>query len=356
MILVDQPIVQYMINSNAYINDTICQIKPATKVLVTGGTGFTGSLLLKKLVESGLVINAIARNTSNISAFKDLNINWFRGEVYDQDLIDRAMEDVEYIFHVAACFREASTSDEFYRNVHVVSTMNLAKRALQNKAFKRFVHVSTIGVHGHIKNPPVTEDSPYNPGDIYQKTKLEAELWLRDFAEKSGLEYCVIRPGAIYGPGDKRLLKFFKMVKLPIFPILGQGKCLYHLIHVEDLVDAFMLSAVSSNAKNQVFLVGANQPTTFVEMAKIIAKSFEKKIIIVRIPVLPFFILADICEFFSKLIGVKPIIYRRRVAFYTKDRSMDTRKIQTLLGFRPKYDNSHGLSMTAEWYISNNWL
>ena len=73
----------------------------------------------------------------------------------------------------------------------------LAQAALNEPNFKRFVHVSTVGVHGHIEYPPADENYPMEPGDIYQKTKVEAELWLRDFAKENGLAIAVVRPAAI---------------------------------------------------------------------------------------------------------------------------------------------------------------
>ena len=75
-----------------------------------------------------------------------------------------------------------------------------------------------------------------------------------------------------------------------------------------------------------------------------------------RIPVLPFFLLADLMELICKPLGIEPPIYRRRVAFYTKDRSFDVSKIKTLLGFQPKHSNEDGIRETARWYIENGYL
>jgi len=225
-------------------------------VLVTGATGFTGSSLIKKLVARGARVRAIARNSSNLSALADLNVSWFRGNVYDQAVIDQACLDVHYIFHVAAAFREAKVDEEEYSRVHVKSTELLAKAALRSSSFQRFIHVSTMGVHGHIENPPGNEESPFSPGDTYQRTKAQAELWFRDFASKHNLPHTVIRPTAIYGPGDRRLLKIFRMATFPVFPILGYGKCLYHLIHVEDLTEAMLVAASHPAALSEAFIVG----------------------------------------------------------------------------------------------------
>jgi dihydroflavonol-4-reductase len=338
-------------DSNQY-----CRIPAGTPVLVTGATGFTGSLLARKLAAAGLDVRAVARPSSDIEPLADQPIKWFRGNVYDEETITPAAAGAEYIFHVAAAFRQAKIANEEYALVHVKSTKLLAQAALSNPNFKRFVHVSTMGVHGHVENPPGNEESPFAPGDMYQVTKAEAELWLRRFAGDKGLPLTVIRPTGIYGPGDRRLFKIFKMAALPVFPILGRGKCLYHLIHVEDLTDAMCLAATHPAALGEVFLVGNSASVRLEDVARLAAQVYGRKLRIARIPVGPFFMLADICEGICRPLGIEPPLYRRRVAFYTKDRSFDTHKLRERLGFQTRYTNEAGIVQTARWYVDNGWI
>jgi dihydroflavonol-4-reductase len=332
-------------------------ILPAgTQVLVTGATGFTGLWLVKKLLSQGVKVKAIARPSVRVEELKKLGVQVFEGQVYDKETVNAAVPGSSYIFHVAAAFREAKIQDEIYRKVHVDSTKLLADAALKEPNFKRFVHISTMGVHGHIDNPPGNEDSPYAPGDEYQRTKLEADLWIREFSKKTGLPYSVIRPTGIYGPGDQRLLKVFKMALWPIFPVLGHGKCLYHLTHVEDLTNSFILAAIHPAAAEEVFLCGADEAISLVDMAKIITSTLGVKLRVLRIPVAPFFLLADLCELICKPLGVEPPIYRRRVAFYTKDRSFCTSKLRNVLEYKNVYTNKEGIEMTARWYREQGWL
>lgn len=327
-----------------------------SRVLVTGATGFTGSRLTEALIGQGCRVRVIARPSPRAEQLKQLACEVIEGQVYDPDAVQRACQGIDYVMHVAAAYREAGISDDIYRRVHVESTQLLAEAALKQPGFKRFVHVSTMGVHGHIEHPPANEESPYGPGDLYQTTKLEGELWIRDFARSNRLPLAVIRPAAIYGPGDRRLLKVFKMSLWPVFPVLGFGKCLYHLVHVDDLVDGLMLAATHPDADQEVFLCGDAAPIPLVDMADIIAGVFNKSLRVVRFPVTPFFWIADACEAVCKPFNLEPPLYRRRVAFYTKDRAFDTSKIRTRLGFTNRWTTREGLEQTAAWYRDQHWL
>lgn len=338
------------------ISQPPCAIPAGARVLVTGATGFTGAILARKLVRSGLEVHAIARASSNLDALRDLPIHWHRGNVFDEAVVAEATQGVDYIFHVAAAYREARHADAMYTQVHVLSTQLLARAALKNPAFKRFVHVSTVGVHGHIANPPADELYSMRPGDIYQQTKADAELWLRDFAQKKPLPYTVIRPAAIYGPGDTRLLKFFRMASHRILFLLGRGQYLYHLIHVDDLTNIMILAATHPAARGEIFICGNPDCVTLEQMARIVAGELGNRFRLVRLPAFPFFLAADVCEWVCRKLGVEPPIHRRRLAFFTKDRSFNTRKLREKLGYQARYSNEAGLIQTTRWYCEQGWL
>lgn len=338
------------------MNDALCQIPAGTSVLVTGATGFTGIVLTRKLVNAGLKVSAVARKSSNLTPLNDLDITWFRGDVFDEKIMRQAVAGQEYIFHVAAAFREAKSTEKDYWNIHVRSTQIICEEALKNPEFKRYIHVSTIGVHGHIENPPATEEYRFSPGDGYQRTKLQAEEWLNEYATGNNFPYTIIRPAAIYGPGDRRLLKLFKMALKPFFLLLGNGKCMYHLVHVDDLTNSFIIAATHPAALGETFISGANEPIAIADIAGIVSQHFSKKMKILRLPIGPFFLAGDICEAICKPFKIEPPIYRRRVAFYSKDRSFDISKMRNILGYTPKHGNKEGIIETADWYVKQGWL
>lgn len=325
------------------------------RVLVTGATGFTGKHLLRKLCAQGCDVHAIARPSSNRDDLDDLPVTWHMGDVYAPDVVHEAMRGANYVFHVAAAFRENKISNDVYAKVHVESTQLLAAKALEQPDFKRFVHVSTIGVHGHVANPPADEEGPFSTGDIYQETKLEGELWIREFAAEKGLPLTVVRPAMIYGPGDRRFLKVFKLAALPVVPVLGYGRGWMHLIHVDDLTD-FMLHVVNrQDTLQQVYICGNTEPILLRDAVKVINRKLGKNSPIVRMPASPFFALGYLCEKIFPPLKMEPPIFRRRVAFFTKDRYFDTSKMQKT-GFKPKQDNIGGLDAALQWYLEHHWI
>lgn len=330
-------------------------ISASNTVLVTGGTGFTGTYLLKALARTGCSLRVIARESSDRSAFESMDIDWHIGDVYNADVVERAMHGVNYVFHVAAAYRDAKIDDDVYFKVHVESTRLLAQAAIKCPSLIRFVHVSTVGVLGHIDSPPADEKTPYNPGDVYQSTKAEAEQYILDIADQNNVPVTVVRPAAIYGPGDRRLLKLFKIAKLPVIPLIGYSRGLYHLIHVEDLVRFLMFVAVSPEAEGRVFICGSENPSSIKGMISEIADFLGRTARFVRIPAWPVFLLGDLCELVCKPFNIEPPIYRRRIAFFTKDRAFSTDQMRSI-GFKPRISDHDGLRNLCQWYQDQGWL
>ena len=326
------------------------------RVLITGATGFTGKALTRRLCELGAVVHAIVRPESDRSSLKELPVRWFVGQVFDPDVVRQATEGVDYIFHMATTYRHAAASEELNRLVHITSTRLLAEAVTGRAGFKRFVHVSTIGVHGHIEHPPGNEDSPFQAGDIYQHTKAEGELWIRDYAAKTGLPLTVLRPCGLYGPEEERFLKFFKMAAHRIMFALGRKGGGVHLVHVDDFVGMALAAATHPAALNQAFICGSPKSISLEDFAALIGKELGHKVSVIRLPAWPLYALGYVCELICQPFGIDPPLHRRRVAFYTKNRSFDTSKIRNVTGYVCVYPDDIGVPKTARWYVDHGWM
>jgi nucleoside-diphosphate-sugar epimerase len=325
-----------------------------THVLVTGATGFTGAHLVRDLVRRGHSVRALARNAERaktLPAETDVVV----GDVTDAAVVERAVHGCEVVYHLAASFREAGIPDSRYREVHVDATRRLLEAA-RAAGVGRFVHCSTIGVHGHIDRPPADETCPHNPGDIYQQTKSEGERVALSFAREHGFPVSVIRPATIYGPGDLRLLKLFRAIAKRRFAMIGRGEVFLHMVHVDDLVRGFLLAAERPEAVGEVFIIGGDQYVTLNELSERIAQVWQVPPPRLHVPVWPFYLAGALCEAICVPLRVEPPIFRRRVAFFTKSRGFSIGKARRLLGYSPQVGLQDGLQQTAAWYRDHGYV
>jgi nucleoside-diphosphate-sugar epimerase len=327
------------------------------KAFVTGGTGFTGSHLIKRLVKEGHEVTALVRNTSDLSVLEGTPVRFIYGEMSDRQKIFDGINGTDWVFNIAAAYRKANLSEKEFWDTNFEGTKNILDACLEYNV-KKMVHCSTIGVVTTVKNPPGDETSQVCPGDDYQKSKCAAEFEVIKYAKEKGLNAIVIRPCGIYGPGDMRLLKIFKMIARKKFLFFGNGRALYHMIYVDDLVDAFILSAKNENISGEVFIIGDEKYVTLNELAKMIADEFNVPVPKIHLPYKPFELAAICLEYIYRILKIRkdPPIYRRRMAFFKKSRAFSIEKAKKMLGFAPKTDLATGIHLTAQWYIENKYI
>ena len=329
-------------------------VASARPIVVTGATGFTGGHLVRALVGGGSPVRVLVRSASKAA-------NLAPGvEVYEVDItkpaaVARAVQGVGTVYHLAAAYREAAHREEGYRQVNVGATRNLLEAAAAT-GVERFVHCSTVGVLGHIAKPPADETTPYSPGDAYQRTKCEAEVLALSYARDRGVPVAVARPTAIYGPGDRRLLKMFKMIAKGTFVMLGKGDAYYHMVYVDDLVDGLRLLAAHPAAVGEVFILGGDRYYPLKTIADMIAQQLGVSPPRLRLPAWPFQMAGSLCEGICVPFGIEPPIYRRRVDFFTKSRAFSIDKAQRLLGYQPRVQLETGLRRTLDWYLSTGLI
>jgi nucleoside-diphosphate-sugar epimerase len=277
------------------------------------------------------------------------------GDLTDEGSIRKAVGGMERIFHVAAVYREAKLPDRLYYDVNVEGTRRLAEAALEEGGVP-FIYCSTCGVHGEVHSPPVDETAPYNPGDIYQETKVEAEKVVFELHQERGLPAVVLRPVGIYGPGDRRFLKLFKGVAKGRFPMIGSGKVYYHLTHVEDVARGFILAAETVEASGEAFILAGETYTTVKELLALIAREAGTHPPRIRVPAAPVYAAAVLCEKLCRPLGIEPPLYPRRLDFFLKDRAFRIDKAKRVLSWEPQVNLDQGIRQTLAWYRTQGWL
>lgn len=326
------------------------------KILVTGGTGFTGKALVKRLLDEGHRVVALDyKEGLKTDELKSWGAEVVIGSVTDRDIVERCVDGVELIHHLAAAFRELSVPESHYDEVNIEGTRNVLDAAYRHEV-KRFIYCSTCGVHGNIDNSPGGEDAPIQPADYYQETKFKAEPIVQQYFEK-GMKTVILRPAAIYGPGDpERFFMIFRRVAKGVFPMFGGGKTFYHPLYIDNLVDAFMLAMQDGKGDGQVYLIADEEYYEIEELVRKVAIAMGVNVKIPHYPITPLIIAGHICEKVCKPFGIAPPIFPRRVDWYRQNRAFDITKAKRDLGYAPRIGIDEGLTRTYQWYKQSGYL
>jgi nucleoside-diphosphate-sugar epimerase len=277
------------------------------------------------------------------------------GSVTDRAAVARAMRNVEYVYHLAAAFRELNVPNSFYDDVNVGGTRIVLEEAIKVGAWK-FVYCSTCGVHGNVDHPPANEDAPIQPADYYQRTKYEAEPIVKRLGSGK-LEVVILRPAAIYGPGDpERFFMIFKRVAKGSFPMFGTGRTLYHPLYVENLVDAFMLCLAPGVGNGREYLIADEKYYPIEEIVKAVGRALEVPLKIQHYPVMPVVAAGHVVEKLGKPFGITPPIFPRRVDWYRQNRAFDISRARRELGYVSRIELDEGLRLTGQWYRQMGYL
>jgi nucleoside-diphosphate-sugar epimerase len=229
--------------------------------------------------------------------------------------------------------------------------------AAADAGVRRVVHCSTVGVHGDVQgDAPATEDAPFHPMDIYQRTKLEGESMARETGRRIGMQVTVVRPGPIYGPGDRRLLKLIGGVARRRFRLLGSGRPRFQMVYVDDLIDGMVLAGNRAEADGRSYILTGAEAPTLTELVNEIAEVANVPPPRVRLPVWPFWLLGAACEAVCIPLRIEPPLFRRRVKFFTSNRWFDTSRARRELGFAPKVGLREGLERTLDSYRRLGWV
>ncbi len=331
------------------------------RVLITGGTGFLGSRLSLRHRSEGDEVRILGKEAtpleaSNAQDLRDAGVDVRIGDFADEAILKDALPGVDRVVHIAAAMREANVGDDHFHEVNVRATGRLLA-ACRDAGVPRFLYCSTAGVVGTDRGTTTDEDTDPRPRDIYQTTKLAAERAVIAFGKEHDYPVSAVRPPAVYGPGDGRLVKLFKMVGKGWFLLPGGGSGKHHLVYIDDLLDAFELAATKPEAIGRVYNATGPRAVPLDELVDEIARALgvdvPKKI---RVPFWPLDLMAATCETVCKPIGVQPPIYRRRLDFYRHDEDFSNARARAELGWEPKHDLAAGLGKTITAYREQGLL
>jgi len=310
------------------------------KVLLTGSTGFIGKFLVLELLKQNFSMSIAVRQKTNL--FPDEVKQFVVGDFENNPNFSSSLSEVDCVIHIAGKAHvidkvKASALDDF-RKINTELTLDLAKQAVTARV-KRFVFLSSIGVNGNQNNQPFVEIDTPNPQESYAVSKHEAEQGLLKLAKNSSLEVVIIRPPLVYGnnaPGNfNRLIKWAgAKIILPLpFGAVNNARS---LIAIDNLVSFIITCTLHPKAANEIFLISDDNNLSTTELLKKIATAFNKKALLLPIPV-------SWMIFMAKLLGREADAVRLFSSLI-----IDSSKARNLLDWRPVTTMDEQLYKIAE--------
>lgn len=317
---------------------------------VTGATGFVGRHFLESALGSGHRVTALVRTRkpSIESFFLDSHpdaIEFVRADLLDIDTYRGSLDGCDVLMHIASAFAESDVDDSYFDKINVDGT-NLLATAAAEAGVKRLVYCSTAGIHGQRIPGIVDEESPLNPYNAYETSKVGAERVIREVAQQSGAAFTIVRPSSIYGPYDNRLEKLYRSAEKGRFPLFGKGNGRRHMVYAADLAEALLAASALDSAAGEEIIIAGPDAKPLSEMLDILARCLNRRSCGPSLPLKPMLIAAGLVEDTCRLFNIDPPIYRRRMDFYLNDIEFDCSKAKRILGWHPRTDLETGFRKT----------
>lgn len=312
-----------------------------TKILIIGGVGFIGSFLVKEIlkepVKEVIIYDNFQRGKiENIEdSLKDPRCSIFPygGDIREIDILDKAMEGVDYVFHLAAMWM--LHCKDFPRtafDVNIAGTFNILEACVKHKV-KKLIYSSSSSVYGDAVQIPMKEDHPFNNKNFYGATKIAGEAMCTAYNDRYGLEIIGLRYMNVYGAGQDQHAVYSGVVPVVLNkidrkeqPIVnGDGSQAYDFIYVEDVARS-NISAIKSDIKLGYYNIGTGVQTNVKDLCNMMLKFKESDLEIKYIP----YSSDDARQLVQNRIG-------------------STEKAKEELGFRYKYSLEEGLKKLIKW-------
>ncbi|MDB5273216.1 MAG: NAD(P)-dependent oxidoreductase [Chitinophagaceae bacterium] len=327
-------------------------------ILITGASGFIGNHLVNEALQKKFRVYALVRKSSVISNLSS-EVNILKGDVRNyEDLVQviRSLKannvSIDYIIHAAALTKANSAKELFA--VNYTGTRNLYE-ALEQENYipKKLVFISSLAACGPVKLDEKVEKECRNPVTNYGKSKLQAEEYV---LTNERIPSVIIRPTAVYGPGERDLLTVFKMVNKRLNPELGFHRQQLTFIYVKDLVELIFAAAFSPYTKDKFF---ATDGLLYDKesLTKEIAKALNKKTVKVIIPMSLLKAISAVAQYTAEKMGnVSSLSVEKCKELAAESWNCNALETFYALKYTPHYSLEKGIRETTNWYKQNKWI
>ncbi|HEX5303347.1 MAG TPA: NAD-dependent epimerase/dehydratase family protein [Streptosporangiaceae bacterium] len=321
-------------------------------ILVTGAAGFLGSHVTTLLATSGARPRAFIRPSEDGRPLDRAGADVCTGDIGDRSAVAAALTGVEGVIHCAARTGPWGPASEYERtNVRDLESL---VRAAMAAGVRRFVHVSSITVHGNNVRGEADEDAPLrtepNP---YSRTKVTGERVLQRMISNEGAPVTIVRPGWIYGPRDtSSFARIAGKISQRRMIMVGSGQNVLPLIHVRDVAEGLVLACASGRAAGRAYLLVNDQPVTQCQFLAAIAAELDVPAPTRRIPYRAAMMLGGTAEHIGHLARLRlaPPVMRYGVQLLGGDNRFSIARARRELGFSPRIGLAEGIADSIEWY------
>jgi len=325
------------------------------KTLVTGSTGFIGRHIVQALCNEGYKVRCLVRENSKIARLEDLDVELTFGDLLDQGSLEKALDGVSLIFHVAGEVYSNDPND--HDKINVQGTENLFKVCI-NKPIEKLIFFSSIAATGPMLDNKtlLNEQTPPKPINAYGISKYKAEMKAQQFYNNHKVPIVIVRLPVVYGPGVSeysRVFLFLNMIRKGLYRVIGNGKNIISLCHIDNLIHGVLLAVNQKKSIGKIYLIADERPYTINELVQAIAKEENVVLSSIHIPVAVAHILAFIMLLLNQFLVFNPILNKNLIKEATSNWGCNILRAQKELNYQPPIDLQQGLKTTVNWYMEN---
>ena len=312
------------------------------RALITGGSGYFGSLLRDRLRERRQTVRVFDLADADD---RPTDVEFVQGDIRDPSRVKAALAGCDTVYHCVAQVPLAKDK-ELFHSVNVHGTENLLRAAHEAKA-RKVIYVSSSAVFGAPKSNPVTEETPPTPGEAYGRAKLEGENLCRQFAQR-GLDVTIIRPRTIMGHGRLGIFQIlFEWIREGCnVPVLGRGDNVYQFVHADDLAEACILAAARPGATT--YNCGAATYGTMREALEHLCAHARTGSKVRSVPMTPAVVVMKL----TSALGLSPL-GAYHALMYGRSLYFDISKARRELNWQPRFSTDEMFAQSYDWYLAN---